>query len=180
MVDADANPLPWGCRFEHRGDRLQITWRWLGVGSALASAAVAIWNFYAVQMWSAPNDYVHGTPPIAFTLALSCVSVALSYMALATLINATRLAVDRSALRVSHGPLPWRGPPPIQVRELDQLFVKCSRRDLGAGVVSFSLHAMMRGGEERLLVAGLPERAQAEFLEREIERLLRIRDRPIR
>ena len=179
-MSGDDAALPWGFSLRRDGDKLRITWRWLSYKSVLAVTGALIWNFYAAQMWSAPNDFIRGTPPLPFAISLTAVGLILAYAAVATIVNRSHVVVDRQRLEIEHGPLPWSSPPPIEVSELDQLFVKCSRSDLESGPSTYSLHALLRGGEDKRLVANLLHRSQAEHLEREIENLLRIRDRPIR
>ncbi|MEM6989548.1 MAG: hypothetical protein AAF721_03595 [Myxococcota bacterium] len=181
MVPTEPAPsLPARYRVAHDHGRLTITRRWLGPGSYIATAAALLWDFYAVQMWSAPNGWVHGDPPILFTLSMAAVGIAVSYIAIAMILNSTHLVVDRSRLTRQSGPLPWAPEPPIEVAELDQLYVKCSRSDLEeGGLMTFSVHAQLRGGEDERLFDDLATTAQAEYLEREIEDLLGIRDRAI-
>ncbi len=180
MEPVASTPLPRRYRVDRGGSELRVSWRWLGARSIVVGLAAIVWDFYALQMWSAPNDWVHSDPPVPFCLAMSLMAVAITYIAVALLVNSSHLVVDRTRLAVEHGPLPWPPPPEIDVMELDQLFVKCSRSDMEeGGLMTFTVHALMRGGEDKRLFDDFARREQAEYLEHEIEDLLRIRDRAI-
>ena len=179
MDGGDSSHLPWRFQLEQGVGSVRITWRWLSAKSVLALLAAGLWNFYAVQMWLAPNDFVKLIAPVAFRISFATVGVILLYMALTTVVNWTRLTVDRDWLSIEHGPIPWPRPPRIRSTEVEQLYVKASRSERTEGATSFALRAMLRGGEDKELVGGLDEHSQAAQLERRIELLLRIRDRPM-
>lgn len=179
MDGGDSSQLPWRFQLEQGLGEVRITWRWLSAKSVFALLAAALWNFYAIQMWLAPNSFVGLVAPAPFRISFATVGAILLYMALTTVVNWTRLTIDRDWLSIEHGPIPWPRPPRIRSTEVEQLYVKASRSELAEGATSFALHAMLRGGEEKELVSGLDEYSQASQLERRIELLLRIRDRPM-
>lgn len=180
MDGGDSSQLPWRFQLEQGLGEVRITWRWLSTKSVVALLAATLWNFYAIQIWLAPNSFVDVVAPLPFRISFATVGVILLYMALTTVLNWTRLTVDRDWLSIEHGPIPWPRPPRIRSTEVEQLYVKASRSELAPeGATSFALNAMLRGGEEKELVSGLDEYSQASQLERRIELLLRIRDRPM-
>jgi hypothetical protein len=74
-------------------------------------------------------------------------SVMLVYSLLAQLVNATRLTIEGGTLRITHGPLPWRGGMSVDVKQVRQLRCDPHSRRL---VLKTSL------GEELLLGENLP------------------------
>jgi hypothetical protein len=104
------------------------------------------------------------------------------YGALCSLINSTRVTVDRQAVRVSHGPLPWPGGKRVPVADLEQLYVKSEiyvGPRTGAQDWTFQLRAKLKSGQDELIVGGPLRDDRARALEHVLEKQLGIVDRPV-
>lgn len=112
-----------------------------------------------------------------FPLAHVAVGVGLTWHTLATLLNTTTFTVGRGRLRVSHGPVPWWGGVDEPTSRVSQLYVSLSpvRRNKQH---SYRVHALV-DGTARELLSGIPDLANARYLERRLEERLGIDDAPI-
>jgi hypothetical protein len=96
-------------------------------------------------------------------------------------LNSTTINVEGGALVVRHGPLPFPGNREIPLSEIDQLYAEyyVERRK------NHEVHAyrvmLIRQGEARhvVLLSGIVAADQAAFIERTVERVAGITDRPV-
>jgi hypothetical protein len=104
----------------------------------------------------------------------------MAYVASRGVLNRIELTITRGVLSVDHKPLPWFRPPPIERRDIEQLFVEEDRslRVNNRPVVRFALKLREKGGKVRQLFI-LDEIEQARFLEGEVERAFGIEDEPV-
>jgi hypothetical protein len=169
-------PLPEKFRVQG-GEALEISWRWLSLGSLAQLAALAI----IVGVFASGQLPIHllGMSPLLLALFAACGASA-SYSTLARVLNRTSLRVDGRALRIRHFPLPWWPWRTIPTRDIDQIF---SRRDVrevnDRQQVTYSLHAILGNGRSVALLRDLTDEEQAAYLEQEIELRLGIRDRAV-
>jgi predicted Zn finger-like uncharacterized protein len=172
-------PMPDGMTLEHTAAGLRITRRWFTWGTLFITAFAVFWNgFLVVTLGSA---FVSGFYPIAaFASIHILIGLGLIYWALAGFLNRTTVDVEPIELRVRHGPVPFPGKR-LEAGAVRQLYAKehISRRR-NSSSVTYELHAVTDAGRHAKLVSGLTSSEQALFLEQEIERYLRLEDRPIR
>ncbi len=168
--------LPVGFRLVAEQDRLVITrrarprtLRYLAPFTLALDAAVAA---YALLLSGSPADI-----PLLFSLGIYLLPIAfLNYLTLAGLLNHTRVTVDDRGVRVQHRPLALpsarRPMTSADVEELvieDDGFFTASR----VKVPQWRVAARLRGWQTPVvLVAGLPEREQAEHVVRQMSAYL--------
>jgi len=114
---------------------------------------------------------------LVFPLLHVGAGVWITYATLAGFVNRTRIAVADGVLSVRHGPLPWRGNREIPTADLAQLY--CQEHVGNKGARTYSLNALLNGGEKVGLVRSMPEPDQALYLEHLLEARLGIADVPV-
>jgi hypothetical protein len=109
------------------------------------------------------------------------IAVVVSYFGFRVFANRTRIFADRSELKVTVGPLPPTTKHRFPAAEVDQLFCIPHRHVNKSGSVRRSYTVMLRtkSGRDVELIQDLWEGRHALYLEQEIERRLRIVDRPM-
>jgi hypothetical protein len=112
---------------------------------------------------------------------LALFGLGLTYWALAQLLNRTVVSLQGESLAVRFRPLPWRGAVTIPAAAIEQLCVRerAAYYIHNVPVPGFSVMAIVRGGDEVLVVRNLPLAAQARYLEWVLEDALRVVDRPV-
>lgn len=136
-----------------------------------------LWNGFMAFALVAMARGGDGLPWPFLSLHLA-VGAGLAYAALRAWTNTTRIEVNARGVSVTHGPLPWpgRSVPGAQLEELT-VFLDTSYKVNDRPVPQWGVRAHVRGQAQPInLVTGLPEQAQADAIERHIERFLRIGD----
>lgn len=112
-----------------------------------------------------------------FPLLHVSVGVGLTYSVVAGFFNTTQIGIRGDDFFVHHGPIPWRGNRTLPARSVTQLFCqeKITKGENGVSR-TYSLTALVDGGERLPLVSGLTEIEQALFLEQALEERLGIVD----
>lgn len=137
---------------------------WNGIVWSIALTAILSENYFVILFMS-----LHLT-----------VGLGVLYYAIALLVNSTEIRVDRRYLSVKHAPLPFPGNCTMPVGRIEQIYCK---EKIGGGrgrSVTYELYAIAEQNQRQKIVKGLPTAEEAIFLEQEIERFLRIEDRPVR
>lgn len=138
-------------------------WFVLGV-FALGGPAFAIW---ILSRSTDPTSIVGSG--FAFLVAALAVWVLLSI-----LLNTTSIEVDAEHIKIRTGPVPtWGENIDLMTADVAQLIVTERRRD---DSVSYSVVARLESGQFVDVIRNVPSRAQADYIEREIEELLEIED----
>ena len=174
-ADATVTPQPARMALTRDGDALQITWRWRGWRHLYTAAFAAVWDAVLIGWYASGVD----AGAFLFSLAHLAVGVVITYEAAAGLLNRTTVRARPGQLQIRHAPLPWRGTRTIERATLAQLYVRRIERGGPNSTVSWQLSALLTTGRELPLVRGLPDVAEARYLEREVERALAIPDRPV-
>ncbi|NEQ24979.1 MAG: hypothetical protein F6K28_38980 [Microcoleus sp. SIO2G3] len=106
--------------------------------------------------------------------------LAMMYWTLALLLNSTEVKVDRNQLTIQHGPLPGKQNLTASARDIIQIYCK-EKVTYGkrSSSVKYEVYALSRNQTRQQLITDLPSAEDAVFLEQEIERFLKIQDRPI-
>lgn len=174
-ADATVTPRPARMAVARDGDALQITWRWLRWRHLYTAAFAIVWDAVLIGWYSSGID----AGAFLFSLAHLAVGVVVTYEAAAGLLNRTSVRAAAGALQIRHAPLPWRGTRTIARDALDQLYVRRVEHGGKSPSITWQLSALLTDGRELPLVRGLPDAAEARYLEREVERALAIPDRPV-
>lgn len=174
--------LPAGMVVDRQGPgRLAVRWRWFQWPALFLLFFAVAWDSFLV-FWYGIVFTMPDVPWImaVFPLVHVAVGVAITYTAVAKLLNRTTVDCDGMALRVRHGPLPWWPQPTVPVAALEQLYVERKvKRGKNGTTVSWNLLAVTRDHSGLPLVTGLDDLDQALWLEQELEDGLGIRDRPV-
>lgn len=175
-ADATVTPQPARMELTRDGDALAITWRWRRWRHLYTAAFAAVWDAVLIGWYASGVD----AGAFLFSLAHLAVGVVVTYEAAAGLLNRTTVRASPGQLQIRHAPLPWRGTRTIARDTLDQLYVRrIERAGSNSTTVTWQLSALLTTGRELPLVRGLPDVAEARYLERELERALAIPDRPV-
>lgn len=172
-------PLPGRITVTKREQGLELRLRWFRPAALFLLGFAIIWDGFLFFWYSMA---VAGEAPwilFVFPLIHVAVGIGITYTALATLLNTTRIQVGRRELTVHSGPLPWRGSRRIERSRIAQLY---GRRKLHHGrngpQASYELWvALTDGSRSRLLGMGLDE-DQTLYLEQRLEQALGLQDRP--
>jgi hypothetical protein len=170
------------------GEKREITIarRWFEPGRHLPLLFFCLfWDGFLVHWYTAlASGTAHtksgATPGLTFFLFPLLhvgVGVFLTYSVIAGLFNTTLVGIRGDDLFVSHGPIPWRGNRTIPAASITQLFCeeKVSRSNKNE-TLTYSLTAILDGGERVQLLTGLTAVEQALFLEQTLEERLEIVD----
>src|SRR5690606_30609330 len=104
------------------------------------------------------------------------VGVGLTYSLVAGLLNRTTVSASAGQLQIAHAPIPWRGSRSLGTAQIRQLYVTENVSKKGT---MHDLCAVLDGERLVKLVKGLPDLAQARYLEHAFELHLGIEDRAV-
>ncbi len=159
-----AAPLPRGVSLEDTGMELRIKRRWFAPHFLFLTFFTAIWDiFLVVWFFIAFAGGLYGMAAAGAVHLL--VGIGLTYYTLAGYLNSTIVAVNEDYIVVHHAPLPWRGARTIQAEDVEKLVSR------GTGV--YSVHAVLKDGQDFRLIGGLRDETQALYIEQEAARYLR-------
>jgi hypothetical protein len=175
-------PLPSGIRVDDQGDQVRYVRRWFSSQCVFLLFFCVLWDGFLVY-WYAQAFSRHGVPLMAvlFPLLHVAVGVGLTYFTVCGFVNSTIVEVGSGVISVRHRPLPWWGNRTFESADVDQLY--CRRRIVHGKNTTrevYDLRAITKDGREVKLLSTLEEPEQALYLEQEIERRLRIKDRPVK
>ncbi len=176
------SPQPKSIRMEQTPFGLRFTRRWFNPGFIFLAFFCLFWDgflivWYTIGLTVSTQSGPVGGLMLLFPLIHVAVGVGLTYYTIAGFVNHTKVEIDDRTLSVEHGPLPWKGNQSVPASELSQLYCdrKISHSKNGTSV-TYRLHALMKNGETRQILAGLQDQASAVYLEQQIEKRLGLRD----
>lgn len=170
---------PPGLSIEASGGGLTVVRSWRNWAVVPLVIFCVIWNGMMVAMfWAALANGQHEM--LLFGSVHAAVGLGILYSVLMRLFNRTRITISYREVVVRHGPFPWPGSKSIPVYELEQVYVRrvLVRTKNGTRHV-FRLIAVDKRDKETVLVKSLESEDHALFIEREIETILGIKDRPV-
>lgn len=155
--------------------RLTIVRRWSRRMGIVALVFALLWN--GITTFA----FISGAALEVLT-ALLGVGIPMTYIAVALVINHTTITVDRNALTLRHGPLPWWGQRKIPSRDIFRLY--CRRMTVNDddenifdnSKESFLVDVATRDGKRRAILSSLPTWAQAAYIYQRIMQHLRIEE----
>jgi len=150
--------------------RLEVSYNWRSPVMWFLVVWCAFWDISIVT-------FLFSGAGIAIGLHL-LVGVLMTYYLLTLFINSTTITIDRQALRVNHGPLPWfTKKHVITSRSLQQLYVdKQTTQKNNKQHHTYSLQALLNTGADITLVKGESNINTVQNLERTIEDFLEIKN----
>ena len=165
-------------RVEEQGGELLVTYRWFTWAAIFLAFFCVIWDGFLVMWYTI--GLTQGAPWMMFLFPLLhvAVGVGLTYTTLCMFLNSTEIRVDAQQIRIAHGPLPCGKNVVLATNQLEQLFCK-EEISRGKNSTSYKYHVMakIKGESDKKLIAGLENPEQAIYLERLIEKHLKIEDR---
>jgi hypothetical protein len=174
-------PLPKGVRVEDTAAGFRLTRRWFHPIFVFLAFFSAVWLGMLAFFYGMILD---GNAPgivALFPILHVAVGVGLAYWTLCGFINATTVAAERGEIDVRHAPLPWPGGGTYAAADVAQVFVreKVHPQKNGGSSTTYEVHVLTRSGAAKRLLSGLLDVEQALYVEQELERRLRIPDRPV-
>ncbi len=176
------HPLPSLDRLqiERSGDRMTLRWQWRTWVAFVMIPFALFWNGFLVVMTTmlvSSGDLW----PLLFLSLFYGVGLFLIYFCAAMLVNGTSIAVDGSTIAITHGPLPWKTPPPVPVGDVEQLFVKETlHRGKERTSAQYSLELIRKSGSTATLLSGEYDADIPRTIERLLEMHLGIEDRSVK
>ncbi|MFH1469829.1 MAG: hypothetical protein ABIO70_35920 [Pseudomonadota bacterium] len=173
-------PMPARFKLEHPGGKLQISWPWLTWKVMAMLAFCVVWDgfifvHYQKALTGTGDASMMG---LLFPLIHAGAGLVITYITLAGMFNTTTITATRHALDIEHSPLPWPGAGPVD--GIAQLYSKeVLHRTKNGRTYTYELHAQLRNGRSRKLIARLDEASQALWLEQTLEAHMQIEDRPV-
>ena len=123
--------------------------------------------------------------PTVFMSLFCLIGISLTYFLFAGFMNTTVIKVTPSILSIRHGPLPWPGNEEGPSSGINQIYVKeikhygSTTKGLSRKIYfDYSLNLVSHSGQDVTLIKGL-EKDQAKFIEKNIEKFLKIKDRKV-
>ena len=186
-------PMPMGMpnnfTVEDEGTRLRIQRRWFNWSAIFILGFAVVWNAIIWTVFMPNFGRVRfgtgGGFGQLFLVPFVLVGLGMAVHGLASLLNTTTVTVDHSALLIQHRPIPYPGNR-LAAGDIQQLYTKkrVSTSSSSSGgsrtSVSYELRAITQDGREKKLLGGLDTAEQAQYIEQEVERFLRIKNRPVR
>jgi hypothetical protein len=179
--------LPDKFEFTDYGHFITIVRKWFGPKIFYVTFFAILWNgglFLYIQDLVHQCFFANGplTAKIIFIPIIPIViGIHLTYYIIAGYLNKTIIRVDNENISVKHRPLPFFGNKKLKSSGIKQLYTK---EKIGWGqdrnsISAFDLHIITRDrGDVKLLRLDSPK--QALFVEKAIERFLRIEDKNVK
>ncbi len=171
--------MPVGIEVLRMLSELQIEISWRKTSNKFFLFFTALWNAIVIPM----AVVIIMTGELKMLLFLSIhlsVGLGFLYASLTTLLNTTYISVNSRRLVVEHKPLwvPFNPGHDVSAFDIKQLYaIKYEQgKSNGRPVFAYSLHLALKNGQDLKLLKGLKTPDQAQYIEQEIERFLKISD----
>lgn len=171
--------MPIGIEVLRLLSEVQIEVSWRKTSGSFFLLFTIIWNAIVLPM--AVVMIIIGSLEMLLFLSLHLtVGLVFLYITLATMLNTTYITVSSSRLVVEHKPLrmpfyPGHDLSSYDIRQLHVVKYEQGKTN-GRPVFAFALYLTLKSGLEVKLLKGLKTAEQAQYIEQEIERFLKISD----
>jgi DNA-directed RNA polymerase subunit RPC12/RpoP len=172
--------VPSSVRIEKDGQSARIVQRWFSLKYIPMALFCVAWDGFLIFWYG--TAFATGAPwiMIVFPIVHLALGVGLTYSTLCGFFNRTVLEVTREELAIWFDPLPWGGEKTIKVSDLKQLYCKEKvTRGENSTTRQYQLFAVTQDNKQVQLVSNLDSPDVAVFIEQQIERWLKIGDRPV-
>lgn len=162
-----------------KGETLFISWHWRSSYAFVAflfgfvPIVLSIWFVIAVGLGDRAMTVLVA---VVTTFAVGAVAI---YWGVAQWINSSTVIVDKSIVRVEHGPLPWPRTPRAATTHLAQLYAGYQYNREGHLVPGYGVYGVTHRFEHVQLIHDLEQVHQAIFIEQQIESFLGMDDHPV-
>ncbi len=151
-----------------------ITRRWMSAFAWVALVFCLIWNV-SVWLWPSQSNPDEVDLIVKYLPFLPAVAgLILAYVTIALFVNRTVIRAGRKEIRITHGPLPWRGNLSVSSPEIHEIYVKDRKMkrtgDVSSSYMVFELWANMEDRSSKRLMGGIWDRRQMEFIQETLER----------
>jgi hypothetical protein len=176
MAATRAAPIPKNLDLIAGFDDITIRRKWFSLKVIPLAIFAIVWDGFLVFWYSAAfgNDE---TPlvMILFPIGHIAAGVGITYYVLASFVNKTDITVSPQSIRVRTYPMKWLGDKTISIAEIKQLYTTEKIRRHKNGVsITYTVSVMTNENREKKLLGGLDTKAQALFIEHEIEKIIGI------
>jgi|GEM_PF-869206 hypothetical protein len=183
-------PQPGGITMHHDGMDLVLIRNWNSMNGLMTLGFGVLWMvilFFVFSPIIADFQMVLSDDSLLIFGLLLVLPAAGIYSVISGLygvLNKTMIRVSSGIIQTVHGPLPWPGKR-FDAHDFEQLFVSqkvtsSTSRSGRRTTIKYQVEAITRSGTRTLILQGLESPEQAQFIEQEIERHLRIPDARVR
>jgi hypothetical protein len=154
--------------------------RWFSLKYIPMAFFAIVWDSFLFFWYS--TAFSTGAPwiMVVFPLAHVAVGIGITYSTIAGFINRTVLEVSRDEIGVWFEPLPWLGEKTLKTKEVKQFYCKEKVVQSKNGVqTQYELHVVTASNQQVKLLGNLDNPETALFFEQQLERWLKIADRPV-
>lgn len=161
---------------------LLIVKRWMSPAAFFLLFFAIGWNAFLV-FWYTAAFSDSNAPWIVkvFPIGHVAVGIGIAYHTLCLFFNKTAIAVNHQQIAMKSGPFPtWNGTSNYDSRSIGQIYAREKiHRSKNSQSISYDLIIADKGGNEKVFLNGLKTLEEARKIEQEIEKALRIGDKPM-
>lgn len=177
---AQSQFAPRGISMNQENADLVIKYSWFAPSAIFMLFFCIFWDSFLVFWYAAA--FTKNGPIVMFVFPLLhvAVGVGITYATLASFINSTVIRINPAMVVVRHGPLPYYKNKDIPAQDIAQFYTAehVSHTKNGTSV-SYEVWLEMKTLPRIRLLRGITTAEQAQFIEREAEKFLRITNRPV-
>ncbi|MFK7905746.1 MAG: hypothetical protein AB8B69_11505 [Chitinophagales bacterium] len=182
-LKSSTNKIPDGIKVHRQGENqeqgkeLFLTYRWWNKRYFTFMLIAGLWNISAI-MWFAITLANEAYFMVMLGMVYAIAGIALLYLAIAGFLNETVIKVDEYQLSVTHNPVPWLLCPKLRCDNIEQLYCTLHiNRGRHYTRYSYELNVILKKKNKHIcILKGIESGKQAQYLEQEIERFLKIKD----
>jgi hypothetical protein len=173
-------PLPESIRYQKFENGLRLVRRWFSWKYIPMMFFSIAWDAFLLFWYSMAFSTHAPWIFVIFPIAHLAVGVGLTYATLAGFLNRSVIEITPDKFEVYHDPLPWSGELKLPTRELGQIYCQeVVQHGKNGATTTYELCAVLKNGRKKTLLKGLDSPDIGLFLEQQIEKWLRIADRPV-
>ncbi|MGB1242126.1 MAG: hypothetical protein ACPG49_06375 [Chitinophagales bacterium] len=181
-LKSPTNKIPEGIKVHRQdnnqqGKELFLTYRWWNIRYFTFMLIAGLWNISAI-MWFAITLANDAYFMVMLGMVYAVGGIALLYLTVAGFLNETVIKVDEFQLSVTHNPVPWLLSPRLRCENMKQLYCTLNiNRGRHYTRYSYELNVILKNKKKHLcILKGIEDAKQAQYLEYEIEKFLKIKD----
>lgn len=177
IPEPDELILPNRVSVDFYDEYMHISRRWWGLSTVFLLVFMGFWVFIVSFVF---ENAFSGSPKgisILFSIIFGLASCSLVYSTTANLLNKTDIFVSQQRMEIKISPIPWRGNKKVLMDDIEQFYVKT--RVTGPRNKRRTVHELRyieRNGVDYKLLEGFGSKQNLQFVERQIEKYLGIKD----
>lgn len=173
--------LPDGFLLNYFDDYMQITRKWLGAQTFGLLVGTLVFNY--VWMGNGFVEIIASDRELLlkiFCLAFIAIGAVSAYFTIASAMNKTQVYVNKNSMAIQHHPIPWIGNKTIEVKEIQQIYVKTVvKTNNQRTYYKYHVLGLTSDNQKIKLVTGLTKYQHAHFIEKKIEDYLGIENESV-